>query len=184
MRIVRDALILWFVVLLFAVGVSPQDQPKVPSASEIQELLTEVETAWQQFRPLFNQQRELLAKSRNTAPDGYLRTYPLDAAVPMMKYRPLSFNGPDGFLLFQWLSDASRTAALCANTSSAQARIPSAASKSDLADDFNRLGKGCLDASTSLYSVSQKTAALYLRYLNSEQERRQSSAGATQKLKS
>lgn len=158
----RNGLILLCLVRISANCTSSQDKPAYPSEREIQSLLTRAEHAWQQFRPLIDQANKLSAKNNAAAAqEDLLITYSLDVAIPMLRHRPPNFNGPGGFQLFEWLSDAGRDAALCANSASTQARLAMAAGKTELMNEFDLLGQNCSNASTSLHTVSKEAGTLY-----------------------
>jgi len=147
-------------------GSSTAEESTSPTVIEIQGLLSDTRTAWQELRPLLVRQRTLLVESGAESPKrDVLVTYALDVAVPMLRNQPQRFNGPDGFLLIEWLFDASRGGALCANTASTQARQLVTAGKTDLANQFDELGKGCSDSSATLYKLAEKAGVLYFRYL-------------------
>jgi len=168
MRIVG---LIFAVALLACVGVcTGHDGYTEPSESEVLDLLSETQNSWQSFRPLLARQKNLLVKSGAESPQkAVIVTYSLDIAVPMFKNQPLRFNSPEGFLLVEWLFDASRESAICARTASIQARKMFDSRQPELANDFDRLGESCSDSSVELYKVAQNASTLFLRHLKAKQ---------------
>jgi len=91
-------------------------------------------------------------------------------ALKALKGQPEGFNGPAGFLLFQWLNDADRNALLCASGALSQSTMNMMAGDADKAKNLIHLSQTSLDASSLLYTVSENVGSLYQRYVEAEEQ--------------
>jgi hypothetical protein len=147
-----------------------QDETTIPTDDEIRLVLTQTERAMQSYKLLIDQEElqlgsagaEAVAKDRQVL-------HGIEIAVEALKKQPEGFNGPAGFLFFEWLDDASRNALLCSSTALSQSTMLMMSGKTSSANELMHLSQSCMDASTLIYTVSENAGSLYERYAKAEQ---------------
>jgi hypothetical protein len=166
----------------FAVMANGQVEKAIPTNDEITLVLTQTERAIQQYEPLIDQEEVQMGK---TGTDAIAHdrdvVKSLEMAVRAFKTKPQGFNGPLGFLFFEWLDDAGRNAVLCGSGASGQATLQVMAGNKDKAESLVHLAQSCTDVSTLIYTVSENTGSLYQRYVAAEQELAAQAAGVAEK---
>jgi hypothetical protein len=155
----------------FAVAANAQTEKTFPTNDEITLVLTQTQRAIQQYKPLIDQEEAQLG---NSATDAVAHdrdvVNSLEMAVKAFKGKPQGFNGPLGFLFFEWLDDADRNAVLCGSGASGQAALQMMAGNKNKAESLLHLAQGCNDVSTLIYTVSENAGSLYQRYVEAEQQ--------------
>jgi hypothetical protein len=148
-----------------------QTEKTFPTDDEINLVLTQTERAIQQYKPQIDQEEIQMGKTgKDAVANDRMVLSGLEIAVKAFKAKPQEFNGPLGFAFFEWLDDASRNAALCANYASSQAALQVMAGNTSKAYSLIDLGRSCLDVSTLIYTVSENAGSLYQRYVEAEQQ--------------
>jgi hypothetical protein len=157
------------VVALTCVLSSPalaQEREAFPSTDEIKLLLNQLDRSVQEYEPLIDQERREFGKGGIEAADKDQAVVKnIKMAVGVLGQNPQGFNSPAGFLLFEWLDDASRNAVACSSGASTQANLAYLAGNAERATELLHLAQGCLDASNLLYTVSESYGAMYQRYV-------------------
>jgi hypothetical protein len=155
----------------FAVVANPQTEKTFPTDDEINLVLSQTERAIQQYKPLIDQEEPQMGKS---ATDAVARdrqvANALEMAVKALKGKPQAFNGPVGFMFFEWLDDAGRNAVLCGSGAANLAALQMMAGSKDMAASLLHLAQNCMNASTLIYTVSENAGSLYQRYVEAEQQ--------------
>jgi hypothetical protein len=83
---------------------------------EIRLVLTQADRAIAQYKPLLDQEQQVLGKEGAAAVAKNREVLAgLELAIKGFKKNPQAFNGPLGFAFFEWLDDASRNAVLCSS---------------------------------------------------------------------
>jgi hypothetical protein len=145
-------------------------------------ILTQADRALQQYKPLIDREEELQI-GKDTA-EAVARdrqaVFALEIALKSLKGRPQGFNGPAGFLLFEWLDDADRNVLLCATGALAQSTSATIEGDANKAVGLFHLFQTCEDASALLYTVSESAGALYERYVEAENQLAEESVEAAQ----
>ena len=165
-----------FVLLAFALcapnssGQSKNDA-NFASDDEIRLVLTQADRAMDQYKPLLDQEQQVLGKegAEAVAKDREV-VQGIELAIKGFGKNPQAFNGPLGFSFFEWLDDASRNAVLCSANAANKAFQSILSGNKDKAISELHLSQSCTDASTLLYTVSENAGALYTRYVESEQK--------------
>lgn len=165
-----------FVLLAFAVYVpSARSQSKndvnFATDDEIRLVLTQADRAMDQYKPLLDQEQQVLGKegAEAVAKDREV-VQGIELAIKGFGKNPQAFNGPLGFSFFEWLDDASRNAVLCSTNAANKAFQSILNGNKDKAISELHLSQSCTDASALLYTVSENAGALYTRYVESEQK--------------
>ncbi len=170
MRSGLSFLICGFAIVVSSPPLAGQSEKTFPTDDEINLVLTQTERAVQQYRPVIEQEASLMGsegapavvKDRELAGN-------LETAVKGFKLHPQAFNGPLGFVFFEWLDDASRNANLCAMSATAEIMPSVGPGQTSKAQSMLRLAQSCSDIATLLYTVSENAGALYLRYVTTEE---------------
>ncbi len=167
----RVASALLILTNILAVAASAQTEQTYPTDDEINLVLTQTERAMQQYEPLIDQEKLRMGKAGTDAVANDREVVSnLELAVRAFKKTPQSFNGPLGFAFFEWLDDASRNAALCANYASTQVAVQVIDGNTAQADSLLHLAQSCNDVSTLIYTVSEDAGSLYERYVKAEEQ--------------
>lgn len=182
MSLVRNAFALILLVMGLVVPAHAQDEKPLPTDDEINLLLTQADRAMQQYKPLINQEElqlgkagaEAIAKDREVVQR-------VEMTVQSLKKKPQGFNSPAGFVLSEWLDDASRNAMVCSTTSSLQSTGLLMGGEIEKATELIHLAQSCMDVSTLIYTVSENAGALYLRYTEAEQQLAEKAVSMAQK---
>lgn len=141
------------------------------SDDEIRLVLTQAERAIDQYKPLLDQEQQVLGKEGDEAVAKDREVVQgIELAIKGFGKNPQAFNGPLGFSFFEWLDDASRNAVLCSTNASTKAFQSILGGNKDKALSELHLSQSCSDASTLLYTVSENAGALYTKYVESEQK--------------
>jgi hypothetical protein len=152
-----------------------QDKQKAgfPSNEEIQLVLTQAERAFDQYKLSVAAESELPSSKKDPSAlekDRQLvEMYP--KLIDPLKKNPSAFNGLGGLLLLTTLDDASRNAALCASSGMTDVSLE-AISKMDSTVAYRILAvtKSCIDVSSHLYTVSESVNALFVRYMEAQED--------------
>jgi hypothetical protein len=139
--------------------------PHFPTDDEIRLVLTQAERAINEYKPLLDRWERQLGKDGAEAVAKDRETiHGIEAGITGFRKNPQAFNGPLGFVFFEWLDDACRNALLSSLSSSNTATVglmdgdkQNAQSNIELAKDFSNV-------STMFYTVSENAGALYSRY--------------------
>jgi hypothetical protein len=137
---------------------------------EIRLVRAQAERVVAEYKPLLDMEEKALgeagagavSKDRNT-----LRG--IGTAIAGFGKNPQAFNGPIGFVFFEWLDDACRNALLTAVNMSNTATAALIEGDKDGARERLSLAKDFANVSTSFYAVSENAGALYTRYAEGEQ---------------
>jgi hypothetical protein len=158
-------------ILLFAPLTHGQDDGAFPSDEEVQLVLTQAERAMGQYKPLVDQEEIVLGKAgvEAIAKDREV-IHGIEVGVAAIRKDPQYFNGPTGFVFFEWLDDASRNALLCSTSSLLKSSTLVGTGETRRATDLVQLAQSCMNASSLIYTVSENASALYLRYTKGEQQ--------------
>lgn len=171
MVLFRGASALVLLTISFAGVANAQTEKTFPTDNEINLVLTQTERAIQQYKPLIDQQETQVGKSATDAVAHDRQVVKaLEMAVKALKGKPQGFNGPLGFMFFEWLDDASRNALLCGSGASNLAALQMMAGSMDKAASLLYLAQSCVDASTLIYTVSENAGFLYQRYVEAEDQ--------------
>ena len=158
-------------LLLSTEFASPQDKKEehtFPTKDQIELLLTQSERAFDAYEQTVAQEaaaggdlgksalkdKELLVSSREL--------------LGRLKKSPELFNSPGGFILVGNLDDASRNMSVCMGQAGLAAGTEATAGNYHGSEQYLRLLKDCLDASTLLYTVSETAFNMYAEYLFAE----------------
>jgi hypothetical protein len=171
MTLFRCAPALVLLTFSLAVVANAQTEKTFPTDDEINLVLTQTERAIQQYKPLIDLEEAQMGKSDTDAiAIDRKNVNSLEIAVKAFKSKPQGFNGPLGFVFFEWLDDASRNALLCASWASAQGALQMMASNKDKAASLLHLAQSCSDASALISTVSENAGSLYQRYAEAEEQ--------------
>jgi hypothetical protein len=153
-----------------------------PRDDEIRLVLTQADRAIDQYKPLLDQEQQVLGNegAEAVAKDREV-VQGIELAIKGFGKNPQAFNGPLGFSFFEWLDDASRNAVLCATNAANKAFKSVLDGDKDNAISELHLSQNCTDASTLLYTVSENAGALYTRYVENEQKLAAEGARVAQK---
>jgi hypothetical protein len=171
------------VIFLFSLWpCSAQEKATFPTDDEIQLLVTQAERAMKQYSPLIDMEKgelgtngaEAVAKDRQVV-------QAIEGAIDILKKKPQGFNSPAGFLLSEWLDDATRNAMLCSQTAMSDAIMLAIAGKLAGTEPLIELSKSCMDVSNLIYTISENAGALYERYARAEQDLAQQAYDTFQK---
>lgn len=171
--------------LVHSVNANTQSHDKdvnFPTDDEIRLLVTQADRAVAQYKPLLDQEQQMLGKegADAVAKDREVVSG-LELAIKGFGKNPQAFNGPLGFAFFEWLDDASRNAALCSTNAVNKAfQNVLEGDKEDATAELH-LSQSCSDVSTLLYTVSENAGALYARYVKSEEKLAEEGALVAQK---
>jgi hypothetical protein len=162
-----------FVLTAFSIPANGQDKGNVnfPTDDEIRLVLTQADRAIGQYKPLLDQEANMLGKegAEAVAKDREV-VAGIEMAIKAFGKNPQGFNGPLGFSFFEWLDDASRNAVLCSANAMGKAFESLLDGNKDQAESALHLSHNCTDASTLLYTVSESAGALYTRYAEGEEK--------------
>jgi hypothetical protein len=165
-----------------AVSSAQDREPNFPTDDEVTLLLTQADRAIQQYKPLLDTEEKMLgAKGQEAVAKDHQVVDAIETAIKAFRKNPQGFNGPLGFIFFEWLDDADRNALLCASNSAVEAILSLAAGDKDRANTLTHLSNSCLGASSLMYTVSENAGALYTRYAEGEEKLAKESAGIAQK---
>ena len=142
-----------------------------PTDEEIRLVLTQAGRAVEQYKPYLEMEEKMLGKAGDAAIEkdrGVVKG--IETAIIAFGKDPQAFNGPLGFIFFEWLDDASRNAMACANGASNDVALSVISGDKAKADSGVQLSLGCMNASTLLYTVSENAGALYTRYVEGEEK--------------
>lgn len=158
-----------FVLSAFSIPANSQDKDKdvnFATDDEIKLVLTQADRAIGQYKPLLDQEANMLGKegAEAVAKDREVIAG-IEMAIKGFGKNPQAFNGPLGFSFFEWLDDASRNAALCSANAVGKAFESLLDGNKGQAESALNLSHNCTDASTLLYTVSENAGALYTRYV-------------------
>lgn len=142
-----------------------------PTDEEIRLVLTQAGRAVEQYKPYLDLEQKMLGKTGDAAVEKDREVVKgIEAAIISFGKDPQAFNGPLGFVFFEWLDDASRNALVCANSASNDVALSVISGDKVKADSDVQLSLGCTNASTLLYTVSENAGALYTRYAEGEEK--------------
>ncbi len=144
--------------------------PEFPNEQEIRLVLTQAERAAVTFASAIDLEEATMKKEAANAVSKDREVLKgLRVALSALNKNPQGFNSAAAFYFVLWLDDASRNAALCA--SSATADAAAAAIGGNVKDAYRLLnaGQSCTGASTLLYTVSESASELYARYLKANE---------------
>jgi hypothetical protein len=142
-----------------------------PTDEEIRLVLTQADRAVGQYKPLLDQEGQMLGKEGADAVAKDREVVAgLELAIKGFGKNPQAFNGPLGFGFFEWLDDASRNAVVCSSTAMNKAFNSVLDGDKDKATSALHLSRSCNDAAALLYTVSENAGALYTRFVESEQK--------------
>jgi hypothetical protein len=171
MALFRCAAGLVLLTISFAVVANAQTEKTFPTDDEVNLVLTQTERAIQQYEPLIDQEEVQMGKSATDAVAiDRKNVESLEIAVKAFKGKPQGFNGPLGFVFFEWLDDASRNALLCSSWASAQGALQMMGSYKDKAASLLHLAQSCSDASALISTVGENAGSLYQRYVEAEEQ--------------
>jgi hypothetical protein len=146
-------------------------EPDFPTTEEIQLVITQAERAFVQYNQSVEMEATLpTAKKDKSALEKDRQVFEMsEKLLDGLKKRPEAFYGLAGLLLLTTLDDASRNAALCANTGMADV-AHEALSKVDTSSAYRILAitQQCSDVSLHLYTVSESVNALYVRTVEAQ----------------
>jgi len=160
------------VIFLFSLWpCSAQEKATFPTDDEIRLLVTQADRAMKQYRPLIDMEEDQLGTNgaEAVAKDRQV-VQAIAGAIDILKEKPQGFNSPAGFVLFEWLDDATRNAMLCSQTAVSDASMLAIAGKLAGTEPLMELSKSCMDVSNLIYTVSENAGALYERYVTAEQD--------------
>jgi hypothetical protein len=164
-----------------AVTVNAQTEKHFPTNDEINLVLTQTERAIQQYKPLIDQEETQMGKNvaDAVATDRQL-VKSLEVAVKGFRSRPQTFNGPLGFVFFEWLDDAVRNSLSCGSGAATQGAglLPG---NRDEATALLHLAQSCMDVSALIYTVSENAGSLYQKYVEAEEQLATQAADVAQK---
>src|ERR1700752_2464776 len=170
MSLFRRALVIGLLAVSVNIANS-QAEKALPGDDEINLVLDQTERAMQQYRPLIDEEEVQMGKSDLDAVAKDRETVTsLEMAIQAFRKDPQGFNGPKGFVFFQWLDNASRNSLLCANYASARITVETVNRDTARAHSLLHLAQGCSDVSTLIYTVSENVGALYARYVRAENQ--------------
>ena len=153
-----------------------------PTDEEIRLVLTQADRAIDQYKPLIDQEQQMLGKEGAEAVSKDKEVVNgIELAIKSFGKNPQAFNGPLGFSFFEWLDDASRNAVLCSTNAVNKAFESLLNGDKDAATSRLHLSQSCTDVSTLLYTVSENAGALYTRYVQSEEKLAEKGAEVAQK---
>lgn len=169
----------------FALNVSGRSRASdvnFPTDDEIRLLLTQTDRAIGEYKPLLDQENEMLGKegAEAVAKDREV-VAGIELAIKGFGKNPQAFNGPLGFSFFEWLDDASRNALLCSSNAMNDAFKSLLDGDKDKATSDLHLSQSCTDVSALLYTVSENAGALYTRFVGGEQKLAEEGARLAQK---
>jgi hypothetical protein len=158
--------------LVFSVPLKAQKpETHFPTNDEIKLVMTQTARAIGQYKPFLDMEEKMLGKENAEAVAKDRRLVKsIETAVTTFEKEPQAFNGPLGFVFFEWLDDASRNALLCSNSASNDIALSVISGDKARADSDFELQQGCSNASTLLYTVSENAGALYTRYVEGEEK--------------
>lgn len=175
-------------ILLCGLGlccVSSQAQERdvnFPTDEEIKLVLTQVDRAMQQYKPLVDMEEKTLGEKGKAAVAKDRQVIgALETAIKAFGNNPQAFNGPLGFAFFEWIDDVGRNALLCASGAANEVARDILTGDKAKADVEISLSQSCADVSTLFYTVSENAGALYLRYVQGEEKLAEKSAEVAQK---
>src|ERR1700677_3368920 len=119
------------VIFLFSLWpCSAQEKATFPTDDEIRLLVTQADRAMKQYRPLIDMEEDQLGTNgaEAVAKDRQV-VQAIAGAIDILKEKPQGFNSPAGFVLFEWLDDATRNALLCSQTAVSDASMLAIAGK-------------------------------------------------------
>jgi hypothetical protein len=160
--------VLLAIILLCPRGQCQESKPS-PSDDEIKLVMTQTDRALAEYAATVERERKLYGDRADVKNDQDV----IDGLTTFskgMSAQPQRFNSPFGFEVVLLLDDASRNAALCNAGAISEGVKATIAKQTEAAEDYLRLAQECTSVSSLLYTVSENAAALYRRYVNSEQE--------------
>jgi hypothetical protein len=154
----------------FASTQDKKEEHTFPTKDQIELLLTQSERAFDTYEETVAQEaaaggnlgtsalkdKELLVSSREL--------------LGRLKKSPELFNSPGGFILVGDLDDASRNMSVCMGQAGMESGTEATAGNYHGSEQYLRLLKDCLDASTLLYTVSETAFNMYAEYLFAEHD--------------
>jgi hypothetical protein len=163
-------------------GQSKDKDVSFPTDDEIRLLVTQTDRALSQYKPLLDQEQEMLGKEGADAVAKDREVIAgLELGIKGFAKNPQGFNGPLGFTFFEWIDDSSRNAMLCSSNAQTKALSNLLDGKTDQAKRYLQLSQSCNDASTLLYTVSENAGALYTRYVEGMQKVAEEGARVSQR---
>jgi|SRR5579871_4232272 len=160
-----------FLTIGFAVATNAQTQKSFPSNDEIHLVVSQAERAIQQYKPLIDREEaELGARYTDAVAKDRQIVGGIETALTAFKSKPQAFNGPAGFLFFEWLDDAARNAVLCGSGAVSESAVQITVGNVAKAQALVTLGHLCSDVGTLIYTVSENAGALYQRYVEAEEQ--------------
>jgi hypothetical protein len=185
----RRGFILLSLIASLCVASHAQDrEANFPTDEEIRLVLTQVDRAIQEYKPLLDMEEKMYGKKGEDAvakDREVVRS--IEMAIKGFGKNPQAFNGDLGFSFFEWLDDASRNALVCANSASNEAAMILLTGDKGKAEIEMRLSpkislsQSCLAVSTLFYTVSENAGALYTRYVKNLQKIAEQGAQVAQK---
>jgi len=160
-------------LLLSTEFASPQDKKEehtFPTKDQIELLLTQSERAFDTYEETVAQEA---AAGGNLATSALKDTELLVSSRELLgrlKKSPELFNSPGGFILVGNLDDASRNMSVCMGQAGLASGTEATAGNYRGSEQYLRLLKDCLDASTLLYTVSETAFNMYAEYLFAEHD--------------
>ena len=152
-------------------GQSKDADVTFPSDEEIRLVVTQTDRAIDQYKPLLDQEQQMLGKegAEAVAKDREVVRV-LELAIKGFGKNPQAFNGPLGFSFFEALDDASRNAELCSTNAMNKASMSILDGGAGKAVTEMHLSQSCTDVSMLLYTISENAGAIYTRYVTSQQK--------------
>jgi len=147
-------------------------EPDFPTNEEIQLVVTQAERAFEQYKQAVTVEATLpSAKKDKSGLEKDQQVVEMSAKLlNALRKKPEAFNGLGGLLLLTTLDDASRNAALCANTGMGD-MTQEILSKLDTNTAYQILAvaQKCSDVSLHLYAVSESVNALFVRTVEAQE---------------
>jgi hypothetical protein len=166
---------LLIVLTLASVFSSAQQKAEVefPTAEEINLVVTQSERAFDQYKNSVVMERNLQSSKQD--PSSLKKDQELvemaHKLITALKSNPDGFHGLGGLLLLSTLDDASRNAALCSSSGSAEI-VKGLIEHFEVKDAYRIMTiiQTCSDVSAHLYTVSESVHALMVRELEAQQD--------------
>lgn len=156
-------------IALLCPSAQSQQSKNFPTDDEIKLVITQTDRALAEYAATVEQERKLYGDRVDVKNDRQV----IDGLSTMSKgfgAKPQVFNSRFGLELVLLLDDASRNAALCNASAISEGVKATMAGQTQAAEDYMQLARACTSDSTLLYTVSENAAALYQRYVDSEQD--------------
>jgi hypothetical protein len=145
--------------------------PNFPTDDEIRLVLTQAKRAVGEYKPLLDMEEKMLGKAgaEAVAKDREV-VRGIDTAIELFGKNPQAFNGPLGFAFFEWIDDTGRNALLSSVKASSDSTVDLIDGDAQKARANAELAKDFANISTVFYTVSENAGALYLRYVEGEEQ--------------